>query len=68
MVPRKYQALGFYISRFGARSLALKRHDKAIFVFSSVTEINEELVSVLCECHLKVFTNQARSRDLVGVR
>jgi hypothetical protein len=68
MIPAKYKAKGFYITRFGERSLALKRHDKAIYVFSSVAEINLELVSVLCECNLKVFGNKTKSQELAGVR
>jgi len=66
MIPKKYRAMGFYITRFGAHSLVLKRYDKAVFVFRSVSEINEDLIRVLCECNLKVFGTKKNSRELVG--
>ncbi len=53
MIPEKYRDLGFEISKFGANSLALRRNDKAIFVFSSSSEIKDEFVSAICDYHLK---------------
>jgi len=56
MVPDKYAAQGFEISRFGARSLALRFDKKPLFVFNSEAEIDEKLVAVICEAYLKIST------------
>jgi hypothetical protein len=61
MIPEKYQAKGFHISAFGAGSLALKRNDRTVFVFSPASELDEELISVLCECNLNVFADKNAS-------
>ncbi len=60
MLPEKYSELGFEITKFGSKSLALRHHDKAVYVFDSGAGIEEKLVSILCDCHLKLCREKVR--------
>ena len=54
MLLEKYRNQGFSISSFGAASLALRRFNKPIFIFSSGAGIDSEFVNTLCEFNLKI--------------
>jgi hypothetical protein len=54
MVPGKYAALGFEITKFGAHSLALRFEHKPIFIFDSSLDIDEELFRSICDTYLKI--------------
>jgi hypothetical protein len=55
ILPQKYANLGFTVSQFGNRSLALRRQDKIIFVFDLAMNIRveDDFVSRLCDVYLK---------------
>jgi hypothetical protein len=53
-LPQKYVNLGFRMSKFGEKSLALKCEDRIVFVFGPGSEVRESFVSRICDCHLKL--------------
>jgi len=53
MIPQKYADLGFQIIPFGARSMAISRNNKPIYVFSTACRIKDDMISAICECNLK---------------
>jgi hypothetical protein len=57
MIDGKYVALGFDISSFGANSKVLRFNQKAVFVFSSNSNIDIEFLSSICEAYLKMREN-----------
>jgi hypothetical protein len=52
MIPEKYAAQGFEISKFGSRSSAIRFNKKAIFIFNS--NIKKDLVENVCETYLNI--------------
>jgi hypothetical protein len=54
MVPSKYSALGFEISKFGLHSKALRFHEKPIFIFNENSPIDDKLVTHICATYLKI--------------
>jgi hypothetical protein len=54
MVPKKYAELGFEISRFGAKSQALKFDEKPIFVFDANANLDNGFVEHICDIYLKI--------------
>jgi hypothetical protein len=54
ILPLKYIEEGFKLSGFGNKSLALKHHEKIIFVFYSDLDLKNDFVSRLCESYLKL--------------
>ena len=60
ILPQKYASLGFTVSNFGNKSLALRRQDKVIFVFDSALNIRveDDFVGHLCELYLKHATSE----------
>ena len=66
MLLEKYTNQGFSISEFGAASMALRRFDKPIFVFSTGVSIDSEFVNALCECNLKIGRKKSLPQDQCG--
>ncbi|MBP1708171.1 MAG: hypothetical protein H6Q39_1895 [Chloroflexi bacterium] len=62
ILSQKYADLGFEMSRFGKESIALRRENKIIFVFSSTIDVSDDFVSRLCDCHVKL-TNGEKSKE-----
>lgn len=54
MVPEKYAALGFEITKFGTHSLALRFDHKPIFIFNLNLAIDEEFFKTVCDTYLKI--------------
>lgn len=54
MIPEKYAAQGFEITKFGSRSSAIRFNKKAIFVFDSNSNIKKDLMENVCETYLNI--------------
>ena len=54
MVPDKYAALGFEVTKFGSQSLALRFENKPIFIFESNLVIDEVFFRSICDTYLKL--------------
>jgi hypothetical protein len=57
ILPPKYIELGFKMSKFGNDSLALICKDRNVFVFNSDSDLRDDFVSRLCDCHLRLISN-----------
>ncbi len=54
ILPQKYSDLGFTMSRFGKKSMALKCQEKVVFVFNSDLDVRDDFIARICDCHLKL--------------
>lgn len=66
MLLEKYRNQGYSISSFGAASMALRRYNKPVFVFSEGSNIDSAFVNALCECNLKLGGKKAFPRVNCG--
>ena len=55
-LPSEYVELGFNMSKFGDKSLALKHRDRSIFIFSSESDLRDDFVRRLCDTYLTLST------------
>jgi hypothetical protein len=54
-LPQKYTELGFHISSFGMKSMALKHQGRTVFVFGSALDLRDDFIGRLCDSYLKIF-------------
>ncbi len=65
MVPKKYADLGFEITKFGAKSQALKYEQKPIFVFDAHANLDSTFLEHICEIYLRICEKR---KELVSIR
>jgi hypothetical protein len=65
MIPKKYTALGFDITKFGENSSVLRFNHKPVFVFSSNTSIGVEFLTHICDTYLKI---SEKRKDLTCIK
>jgi len=66
MVPEKYTALGFEITKFGTDSKVLRFEQKPVFVFNSKSNIDENFLAHICDTYLKL-TEKRKNLSCHGV-
>ena len=60
-LAQEYADLGFNIARFGRKSLALKHHDRTIFIFGSRSDFRDALINRLCASYYKTISCRRQS-------
>jgi hypothetical protein len=65
VVPEKYAALGFKITRFGINSNVLIFDQKPVFVFDRNVNIDDELLAHICDTYLIIIQKR---KDLSCIR
>ncbi len=54
MIPEKYAAIGFEVTKFGANSKVIRYHSRPVFVFDSQAVPDTALVESICSIYLKL--------------
>ena len=60
-IPQEFIDLGLCVSKFGEKSLSLKRGESIIFIFGSNLELREDFISRLCDSYF--YRGQGKRRQ-----
>jgi len=67
MVPEKYAALGFEITKFGKNSSALRFEHRPVFVFNANSHPDTRFLANICEIYLKLSAGHKNLSCIKGI-